>query len=231
MAVYGGPEVVTDGLVLCLDAGNSRSYPGSGTAWTDLSGMGNVGTLTNGPTYSSANGGGIVFDGTNDYVSFSSNPPAPSFITFEVWCDIDSSNVVSPYVIFWLGGRDGTYRLAGTSNRFDWICRTSDNSWYSAGTVISATGLTVSSGTKYQVVGTYDGSYLRIHVNGVLKGTGSSISGTLPNANSFELGRAVNSGNVAPTKGSVYGVRIYNRALSAEEIAQNYAATRGRFGL
>ena len=62
-----GPRIVTDGLVLCLDAGNSKSYPGSGTAWNDLSRNGNNGTL-NGPTFNSADRGSIVFDGTNDYV-------------------------------------------------------------------------------------------------------------------------------------------------------------------
>jgi hypothetical protein len=68
MAFNYSPKIVTDGLVLCLDAANNRSYPGSGTAWTDLSRGGNNGALTNGPTFNSANGGSIVFDGTNDYV-------------------------------------------------------------------------------------------------------------------------------------------------------------------
>ena len=72
MAVGYNPKIITDGLVLCLDAGNTKSYPGSGTSWSDLSGQGNTGTLVNGPTYSSADGGSIVFDGSNDYGSLSS---------------------------------------------------------------------------------------------------------------------------------------------------------------
>ena len=68
-----GPSIITQGLVLALDAADRNSYPGTGTAWTDLSGNGNNGTLTNGPTYNSANGGSIVFDGSNDYVNFSYN--------------------------------------------------------------------------------------------------------------------------------------------------------------
>ena len=71
MAIFYNPRTITDGLVLCLDAANRKSYPGSGTTWTDLSGRGNTGTLTNGPTYSSANGGSIVFDGTDDIVNTS----------------------------------------------------------------------------------------------------------------------------------------------------------------
>jgi len=72
MAFSYSPKIATDGLVLCLDAANNRSYPGSGTAWTDLSRGGNNGALTNGPTFNSANGGSIVFDGTNDYVQVTS---------------------------------------------------------------------------------------------------------------------------------------------------------------
>ena len=70
MAVnYCTQQIVKDGLVLALDAGNTKSYPGSGTSWSDLSGQGNTGTLTNGPTYSSADGGSIVFDGTKTLLS------------------------------------------------------------------------------------------------------------------------------------------------------------------
>lgn len=65
--MYTGPNIVRNGLVLCLDAASLRSYPGSGTTWNDLSGNNNNGTLTNGPTFNSENGGSIVFDGTNDY--------------------------------------------------------------------------------------------------------------------------------------------------------------------
>ena len=68
MATLYSPKIVTDGLVLCLDAGNNKSYPSSGTAWNDLSGNNNNGTLTNGPTFTGSFGGSIVFDGTNDYV-------------------------------------------------------------------------------------------------------------------------------------------------------------------
>jgi hypothetical protein len=74
MGVFAGPEIAESGLVLALDAGNLKSYPTTGTTWTDLSGNGNTGTLTNGPTYSSANGGSISFDGTNDYVTIPDSP-------------------------------------------------------------------------------------------------------------------------------------------------------------
>ena len=69
MALAHSPSIVTDGLALCLDGANVKSYPGSGTTWKDLSGKGNDGTLTNGPTFSSDDGGSILVDGSNDFIS------------------------------------------------------------------------------------------------------------------------------------------------------------------
>jgi hypothetical protein len=97
MSIGYGPRVVTDGLVLALDAADTNSYPGSGTTWNDLSGNGNTGTLTNGPTYSSDNGGSIVFDGTNDYVPLVNNLGDPQQFTIEFWAyptelNIDANN-------------------------------------------------------------------------------------------------------------------------------------------
>jgi hypothetical protein len=93
MSVAGGPDLIQDGLVLCLDAANTKSYPGSGTSWVDLSGNGNNGTLTNGPTFSSTNGGNIFFDGTNDYVRVSSTSiiPGSSSFTFNIWLNYSIS--------------------------------------------------------------------------------------------------------------------------------------------
>lgn len=87
-----------NGLVLCLDAGNTKSYPGSGTTWTDLSGRGNTGTLTNGPTYSSANGGSIVFDGTNDYVSTNYTQTSVTGYTIDVWFKSTDTGTQNPFV-------------------------------------------------------------------------------------------------------------------------------------
>jgi hypothetical protein len=86
MAVNYSPKIITDGLVLYLDAANTRSYPGSGTVWSDLSRGGNNGTLRNGPTFNSGNGGSIVFDGVNDYASFPNNTNLDNQkITMENW--------------------------------------------------------------------------------------------------------------------------------------------------
>ena len=109
-----GPRIVTDGLVLCLDAGNSKSYPGSGTAWNDLSRNGNNGTL-NGPTFNSADRGSIVFDGTNDYVSTNYTQPAyttASSFTWNTW--VKPTRNSSADII--MGCRQGDFTKLTTSN-------------------------------------------------------------------------------------------------------------------
>jgi hypothetical protein len=86
---WRGPDIVADGLVLYLDAGSPNSYrPDFGTTWKDMSGFNNSGSLINGPTYSSANGGGIVFDGTNDYVTGSLSTSNINEYTLDVWANI-----------------------------------------------------------------------------------------------------------------------------------------------
>jgi len=127
MAFSFSPRIVTDGLVLCLDAANPRSYPGSGTTWSDISRTGTNGTLVNGPTYSSANGGSIVFDGVNDYATTIRVPnmttsSAEASITYEYW--------VQP-----------------TQNIYSLFTQTDNNTtWFSPGSV---NGLQQNTGYKY----------------------------------------------------------------------------------
>jgi hypothetical protein len=218
--------VVQSGLVLNLDAGVSSSYPGSGTTWTDLSGNGNNGTLTNGPTYSSADGGSIVFDGSNDYINFNSNPSLTNQITVEVWVKLSST---SPNGTAWILGRESAYRMLYFSDSFQWVCATVNNGWYTTGTAIGAGSLTPYTQT-YQVVGTYNGSNNRIYVNGELKNTGANISGNIGNGQNYVLFYS-NVGGVDYGKGNLYSHRIYNRALTATEISQNFNALKSRFGL
>jgi hypothetical protein len=93
MAFIHSPKIVTSGLVLCLDAANKLSYPGTGTSWYDLSGNANTGTLTNGPTFSVANMGSIVFDGVDDYVNIPNNSSfnVTDNISVEMWVRIETT--------------------------------------------------------------------------------------------------------------------------------------------
>ena len=125
MGLSHSPKIVTNGLVLCLDAGNTKSYPGSGTAWNNLSSTSNNGTLTNGPTYDSTNGGSLIFDGTNDYIqsgSFSNLLTAD--ITVETWIYLTAAS--SDWVrIIGTGGNGGNRTFGlwySSSSTLLWQC-------------------------------------------------------------------------------------------------------------
>jgi hypothetical protein len=116
MAFNYSPKIVTDGLVLYLDAANPKSYPGTGTAWNDISRGGNNGTLVNGPTFDSTNGGSIVFDGVNDYgINNTPNLPTGNITaTICAWVYI-----VSGYTGTWQGIVGWGTRTTGRSFLLD----------------------------------------------------------------------------------------------------------------
>jgi hypothetical protein len=225
MGLSHSPSIITQNLVLCLDAANTKSYPGSGTTWTDLSGLGNNGTLVNGTGYNSGNLGSLVFDGSNDYISFNSNPSLTNQITVDVWVNLTAT---TPNGNGWILGREGSYRLLYTSSSFQWVCATVNNGWYTAGTAAGANLTTTNS--IVNVVGTYDGSNDRIYVNGILITTGSAISGNILTTGNYYLGRS-DAVNIDYGKLNMYSHKLYNRALSAAEISQNYNALKGRFSI
>ena len=239
MAIKANPVLVSDGLVLSLDAANSRSYPGSGTTWTDLSGRGNTGTLTNGLTYSSSNGGSIVFDGVDDYVDFStiSQITNSNEITFEGFVKINgtssgSFNWGGQYLIFKRNSR--TTNFEGFSLYFD----QNDNrfkvtSTPSGGSPQARASTNVTTrGIIYHVLATgKTNDSIKIYLNGVLQGT-TNISHTLdlPSTPTLKIGRSAESFE-GPSNATIYMARVYNRALTASEIQQNFNALRGRYGI
>ena len=212
-------KVVQSGLILNLDAGASTSYPGSGTTWTDLSGNSNTGTLTNGPTYSSANGGSIVFDGTNDYVTINlSKATIGSNLTFSIWIQC-------------LGGQsgNGVFQIAdGLNNGIPWILlqRTTSTTvrWYLNENYGITTNL--SDSTYANLTLTYNGTTWIVYKNGISDGTYTGNLGGYP-GNSIWLG----NGYYGFFNGNIAQASVYNRALSATEVSQNYNALRGRYGI
>jgi hypothetical protein len=125
-------------------------------------------------------------------------------------------------------GVEGNFRLIYSSNGFSWVCR-GGVGWYSPGTF---TGYDYSSSIDnnwFHTVGTYNGTYNSIYVNGILRETGSNITGNV-DGGAFYIGQGT-GGNVANQKGNGSLYRIYNKALSAQEVLQNYNATKTRFGL
>jgi hypothetical protein len=226
---FNQQDIVKDGLVLWLDANDKTSYPGDGTIWRDLSRGGNSGTLTNGPTYNSGNGGSIVFDGVDDQVTFSSFSLNPSQITCDTWFKVDTSNITGSLVAGWLMGIEAQFRIIYDLTGFSWVCKTSNTAWYGPGTSMYYNYSSSISNTWFNVIGTYNGSYNSIYVNGILQETGSVISGTVNLTSNFVIGKGVS--NVAYQKGNGSIYRIYNKALSATEVLQNYNTNKNRFGL
>jgi len=234
MSVNYNPSVVTSGLLLNLDAGNVKSYPGSGATWTDLSQNGNNGTLVNGPTFNSANGGSLVFDGVNDYVSLA-NSSSISFstaLTLSIWyySGLPSNQV---YNFLYLKGRtdsdtynpflygDGKYMWTGSSGRAIYTPPSgyiADNTWNNL--VISHSG-----GTTPNI---YKNTFLSSGYT-FTEGNGSYPLGT--NSWRVGIGADVERNLMGTFNGKIGAIQLYNRALSAAEIAQNYNALRGRYGL
>jgi hypothetical protein len=216
------PPVVTNGLIVNLDAGNSASYPGSGTTWFNTVGSNN-GTLTNGPTFSTAGGGGIVFDGANDFVNFATPPSVTNQITLEAWASLTPA---AGYRM--LLGRELSYRVIYRAEDFQFVVATTNNGWYS-GTVVQPA---VALSGLVQVVCTYNGSRLFAYVNGNLVGQlAQPISGNLLTQNNYSLMGSTASGAVAYSPGIMFINRVYNRALSDAEVFQNFQAVRDRFGV
>jgi len=222
MALAHSPRIITDGLVLCLDAGNTKSYPGSGTSWSDLSGQGNTGTLTNGPTYNSNNGGSLVFDGTNDYVSTGLVLPSPSTTptTFDLVFKYNSLNIFRGLI------GSSTYQSTGfsvgfmgpSSMRMTYNASSSsyENNWSYDSSVIS-------NGTFV-----FNGRNISVYRNGSLISTYTASFDVAQNANGMQIGRNLQGGwNTSQV--DIYSVRVYNKALTAAEVAQNYNALKGRY--
>jgi hypothetical protein len=204
--------IVQQGLVLNLDAGNPYSYGGAGTTWYDVSGNSYNGTLTNGPTYSSDVGGTIVFDGVNDYVTTSFATTSGQSVTYCGW--LYSTESTSTYKNFVDSLSTSPMIWWNTSGQIEF-----DESRYTTTTVYRNQWVYVSLSKPS---GSSSASY---YVNGVLVGTGTAY--TTPAL----IPTLFNRSAAQTWKGNGAVVQIYNRALSAAEVLQNYNATKGRFGL
>jgi hypothetical protein len=223
MGIDVGPIETTDGLVIHLDAGNIRSYAGSGTTVNNLTGS-ILGSMINGVGFSSINGGFLSFDGTNDAVILSSNPSLGNQITVSVWVKpSDNTN------FGWILGRENSYRILYTTSIFLWDVATANNGWYTAGTHITSNSISVID-NWWNVVGTYNGSNLRLYVNGSLHTTGGNISGNLLSTGyTLNLMKADAGFPAVYGKGNLSQFLLYNRALTSTEIFQNYHAAKGRY--
>ncbi len=228
MSTRYNPSIVRDSLLLYLDAANTKSYPGSGTTWTDISGKGNSPTLTNGPTFNSDNLGSIVLDGTDDIVEFSSGGTVTSDTV------VLSGSYTSSFLFF--------SSQNGNNNRQMWLCDSNNgsNGWslyrYLDGNVCIRT----TTGARYNWSCPYNteiknklcfldfvsnGTNIEFFLNNVSKG---SIT---PNDVTLNVNRLGCTRTNQQLNGRFYNVRFYNRALTRSEIDQNYHALKGRLNL
>ena len=228
MSYNNGPKIVTNGLVLCLDAGNNKSYPSSGTNWNDLSGNNNNGTLTNGPTFTGSFGGSIVFDGTNDYVDLISAlllPVGTSDRTIVAFVRTPTS-FPEPYlhvIHYGTAVTDQAFGLAifsnGGLNTHTWTGAPSQ------GTVVAGTDYCLA------VSYTHSSTLHKFWINGVSQGAGvvrSINTGTTEARIGARISTPIEDWGPS---GRIYNVMVYNRSLTEAEILQNYNATKARFAL
>jgi hypothetical protein len=228
MGTAYNPRIVTDGLVLCLDAANTKSYPGSGTTWTDLSGNGNNGTLTNGPTFDSSNGGSIVFDGANDGVQLTHNSS---------WV-INSADNFSVAIWFFTTSSTGTQILFSHQK-----CNNPAYQLFISAGILNArvntiinSNINVVGSWNYAVM-TYTGSdsSIKCYLNGNLVQSGinsTSWSSYSPGHSEVWLGRRFPCALTDEFTGKISQFSYYkNKILLPQEIQQNFQATRGRYGI
>ena len=217
------PAIVTSGLQLYLDAGNTSSYSGSGTNWTDLSGNGRNGTLTNGPTYSATNRGSIVFDGTNDFVQCSGSLTVTA-ATFVSWIRRNGNQGQYDGILF-SRGTNTTGMNFQVSNQlgYHWNDNINTYGWQSGLTVPDLTWCMIA----VSITSTAATAYL-CQTSGITTATrtvnhGSSVLNDIKLAQD-DAGSRFFNGNIAIAQ-------LYNVALSAEQISTNFQADRARFGV
>ena len=216
-------RIITDGLVLNLDAANRASYPKVGTIWNDTI-NGNNGTLTNGPTFDSDNKGSIVFDGVNDYVignALNSGGGSGTSQSYSIWFN---ATTTSGFIglFFW-----AIYEGIGISDGEIYIQTQGDNSRGD----FSPTPTTATNTWCNAVFNFNQGISYECWINGISYGTGITSDTSPAPSLDYLVGAGYASGISRFFTGKISNILCYNRALSSSEVLHNYNALKGRFGL
>lgn len=216
-------NIVTNGLVLYLDAGRVASYGGDGTTWRDLSGQGNNGTLQNGVGFTVDDGGSLIFDGVNDYIIIPSLNLTPSSFSCEAILRFSGSFSID---------KNGIFSLNYSYPNSGYLIRTQNNNlivfsdYGSESQVLSNS--TFSSNSIYHIIVTQNANIVSIYINGNLDISASLTNPLLlPSVQSHIGIRGIPIGSYF--EGNISIAKVYNRALTASEVLQNYEATKGRY--
>jgi hypothetical protein len=229
---WRGPNIVKDGLAFYLDAGSPNSFylPTADVTWKDISGNGNNGILTNGPTFNPENGGSIVFDGVDDYISCPKQTYLANATQFTMFAWVKRKLSNSLVIIG---------QIETLSNDISFELWTDNNAYFEVGNGSNSYGVTPNNSTAWQYLtmvfdGTQTGNSnrLKAYTNGVLQTL--TYSGTIP-ATTGTMNTNLIIGAYVPnnnwSNGNISQTLIYNRALNASEVLQNFNATRARFGI
>jgi hypothetical protein len=231
MAIYGGPDIVTSGLVFDMDFGNSKCYPGTGSNCYDLSSNRFTGELINSPPYStSINNKYFTFNGTtNTRVIRIPNSTVLDTQTpsVEVWIKTNATTQSG----FWFekGNVNTQYSLFQEGANIQWRQYFTSISTFSTNAVNA--GLNTTS--WFQVVGTYSSGSRKLYINGVLKNSDAQTGTINTNSGGMSIGAygGYNGSRGYYYNGDIAIVRVYNKQLSDNEVLNNYNALKGRFGL
>lgn len=240
MGLLHSPSIVTNGLVLALDAANTKSYPGSGTTWFDISGRNNHGTLTS-VSYNATDTGNMVFDASSDYIVVSHNADFNfnNVMTASIWLKISEVNPTSIYNII-------SKKPSFNNTQVGWSCqydfrtngilqyRNNDGTTLNDSTPTANVNntLLLNQTTKYvNSVWVISGTSVTFYINGVVRGTGTSVYTNTNTTTPIYIGKTLGSVADGVILSSLSNITLHNRALSAAEVQQNFNALRGRFAV
>ena len=244
MAFTRGANVVTDGLVLYLDAANPKSYINGTTNWRDMAASGYLGTLTNGPTFSSENYGSIVFDGTNDFINSPTYPVTSTFSFYTGSFSLEATVKPTAYQTSSFFGLANMIIAKGPSATFNYAMQLNSDtslSFIKRGSAESLQYMTFTIPSLIDKISNLvvtinpTGTTATCYVNGNLIGsvaiTGAPIE-PHPTNDTLRFG-GIGPGSTTPTQfiGNIYSTKIYNKTLNAQEVQQNYNALKPRFNL
>ena len=221
MAYFTGPNIVTDGLVFAMDPGSTRSYPGTGTTAYNI--INNTsGTLVNGVTFSTANGGYFDFDGTDDYISDFSNTGithGTSNFTYSFWLNFQGKPSLGTII------ENGSW----TSCLLIRYNNSNVIEIYSMSNHIGNFSFNPSLSTWNNIMFIRSGNFINFYLNGVYQAQLTFGKNVIPTANIF-IGTSQHATSQC-FNGYIATAHIYTKALSSAEISQNFNAQKSRFGL
>ena len=222
--MYVGPDIVDDGLIFAYDAGSERCYPGSGTSTTNIMSQASPGTLQNGVGFNTANGGFWEFDGVDNKIEVTNFPTSVfngscTMESWVYWNDDTRSTILGNYNA---GANEVNFeKLTGKTLRFYWNRGERD---------VTASNVVVLNTWQCVVfVRDITANAFKFYVNGLLVATVSNDGSNIPSTSStFRIGADSRNGSTV-TNGDISTVRMYNIALTAAQVTQNYNAQKSRF--